>query len=68
MKYVPVALMWLATYAPEIVGGCFRTGQDLFLFVMTTVGVPSLAFYQVDIARGGRHFFVQPNVERVIGP
>lgn len=66
LSYVTFALMWPVTYAPEIVAGT-ASGQDLVLFVVATVGAFSLAFYGVDIARGGRHFSVQQNVERVIG-
>ena len=66
LSYVTFALMWPVTYAPEIVAGT-ASGQDLALFVVTTVGAFSLAFYGVDIARSGRHFSVQQNVERVIG-
>ena len=66
LSYVTFALMWPVTYAPEIVAGT-ASGQDLFLFVVTTIGAFSLTFYGVDIARGGRHFSVQQNVERVIG-
>ena len=58
--------MWPVTYAPEIVAGA-ASGQDLFLFVVTTIRASSLAFYGADIARGGRHFTVQQNVERVVG-
>ena len=66
LSYVTFALMWPAIYAPEIVAGT-ASGPDLVLFVVATVGAFSLAFYGVDIARGGRHFSVQQNVERVIG-
>ncbi|ELZ96714.1 hypothetical protein [Haloferax sulfurifontis] len=66
LSYVTFALMWPAIYAPDIVAGT-ASRQDLFLFVVTTIGAFSLAFYGIDIARGGHHFFVQQNVERVIG-
>ena len=66
LSYVTFALIWPAIYAPDLITGT-ASGQDLFLFVVATVGAFSLAFYGVDIARGGRHFSVQQNVERVIG-
>lgn len=65
LSYVTFALIWPVTYAPKIVAGT-ASGQDLLLFVAATIGAFSLAFYGVDIARGGRHFFVQQSVERVI--
>jgi hypothetical protein len=66
VSYVTFALVWPATYAPEVVAGS-ASGQDLLLFVVTTVGALSLAFYGVDVARGGRHFSVSVDVERVVG-
>jgi len=66
LSYVTFALIWPAIYAPELITGT-ASGQDLFLLVVTTIGAFSLVFYGIDIARGGRHFSVQQNVERVIG-
>ena len=66
VSYVTFALVWPATYAPEVVAGS-ASEQDLLLFVVTTVGALSLAVYGVDVARGGRHFSVSADVERVVG-
>jgi hypothetical protein len=66
VSYVTFALVWPATYAPEVVAGS-ASKQDLLLFAVTTVGALSLAFCGVDVARGGRHFSVSADVERVVG-
>jgi hypothetical protein len=38
----------------------------LLLFVLTTIGALSLAVYGIDVARGGRHFSIRRDIERVI--
>jgi hypothetical protein len=64
-SYVTFALMWPAIFAPDIVAGT-ASRQDLLLFVLTTIGALSLAVYGIDVARGGRYFTIQRDIERVI--
>ena len=66
VSYVAFALVWPAIYVPDVVTGTI-SGQNLLVFVVATVGALSLVFYGIDIARGGRHFSVTPDVERTLG-
>ena len=64
--YAAFALMWPATYGPAVLAGT-ATGEELALAVVTTVGGSTLLFVGYDIARGGRHFDITTDVERVVG-
>jgi hypothetical protein len=66
VSYVAFALVWPAIYVPDVVTGTI-SGQNLLVFVVATVGALSLVFYGIDIAQGGRHFTVTPDVERTLG-
>jgi hypothetical protein len=66
VSYVAFAFVWPAIYVPDVVAGTV-SGQNLFVFIVATVGALSLVLYGVDIARGGRHFTVTPDVERTLG-
>ncbi|SNZ03273.1 hypothetical protein SAMN06269185_0234 [Natronoarchaeum philippinense] len=65
-SYALFAVAVPAVYAPVVLTGS-AGGEELLLFVVSTIGGLSLLFYGVDVARGGRHFEVESNVERSIG-
>lgn len=63
--YFSFALLWPVLYLPEVIAGT-ATELDLLLFVVMSVGALVFAFIGVDILRGGRHYAIEANVERVI--
>ncbi len=65
-SYGVFALVVPAIYAPTVLAGS-AGGEELILFVAAIVGGFSLLFYGVDVARDGRHFEVDADVERAIG-
>ncbi|MFC6729511.1 hypothetical protein ACFQDG_12735, partial [Natronoarchaeum mannanilyticum] len=64
-SYAIFALVMPAIYAPTVFAGS-AGGAELLLFVAAIVGGVSLLFYGVDVARDGRHFEVDADVERAI--
>jgi len=54
-----------AIYAPTVFAGS-AGGAEPLLFAAAIVGGFSLLFYGVDVARGGRHFEADADVERAI--
>ena len=65
-SYALFAVAVPAVYAPAVFSGS-AGGEELLLFVVSTVGGLSLLFYGVDVARDGRHFEIESDVERSIG-
>lgn len=65
-SYAVFALVMPAIYAPRVLGGT-AGGEEILLFAVAIVGGLSLLFYGVDVARDGRHFEIDADVERAIG-
>jgi len=65
VSYAVFALAVPAIYAPIVFAGS-AGGEEILLFVVAIGGGFSLLFYGVDVARGGRHFEVDADVERAI--
>ncbi|EJN57899.1 hypothetical protein [Halogranum rubrum] len=65
LTYALFALILPANSLPHILAGT-ATGEEWMLFLAGTVGGFTLLFYGADIARGGRHFSVETDVERRI--
>ncbi len=66
LSYVAIALGWPLTFVPMIVDGT-ASQQDVLLLVVAIVSAASLAFFGIDIARGGRHFSITQTSERAPG-
>lgn len=65
LTYFAFALLWPALYLPDVIAGT-AVGFELLLFVVMSGAALIFAFIGVDILRGGDHFSIEPNVERVI--
>jgi len=65
-SYAVFALAVPSIYAPSVLAGS-AGGEELLLFVAAVGGGFSLLFYGVDVARDGRHFEIDADVERAIG-
>lgn len=65
VSYVTFALAWPLTYLTEVIAGT-ASQRELLLFAVAVIGALSLAFFGIDIARGGRHFSVTPTNERTL--
>ena len=65
-SYALFALVVPAIYAPTVLAGS-AGGEEILLFLAAVGGGLSLLFYGVDVARGGRHFEIDADVERAIG-
>lgn len=66
LSYGAFALVLPATYAPAVVAGT-ASGADLLVLAASGVGAASLAFYGVDVARGGRCLEAEQSVDRTSG-
>lgn len=64
--YLLFAAMLPATYLPHIVAGTATTTETA-MFAVSCVSALVFVFMGFDIARGGKHFEIRPNVERVVG-
>lgn len=65
-SYALFGLILPGSYLPGVVAGT-ATEAELGLFVATSVGALTLFFYGYDVVRGGEHFEVDADVERVVG-
>lgn len=64
--YLLFAALLPATYLPHVVAGTATTTETT-LFAVSCVSALLFVFMGFDIARGGNHFEVRANVERVVG-
>ncbi|MFC7044534.1 hypothetical protein ACFQH6_03120 [Halobacteriaceae archaeon GCM10025711] len=64
--YALFALRLPASTAPPVVAGGATTA-DVALFAVAVLGGLTLLFVGVDVARGGRHFQITPDVDAVVG-
>lgn len=60
------ALVWPAIYVPDVLAGTV-SGHNLLVYVVAMAGTLLLVLYGFDIARGGRHFTVTPEIEWTLG-
>lgn len=66
VSYALFGLILPGSYLPDVLAGT-ATQEEIALLAVTSVGALSLLFYGFDVARGGEHFEVDPDVERVVG-
>jgi hypothetical protein len=64
--YLLFAVLLPASYLPDIITSTATT-PEIALFVVSCVTALLFVFMAFDIARGGKHFEIEPNVERVVG-
>jgi|AntRauTorcE11898_2_1112593.scaffolds.fasta_scaffold01063_7 xanthosine utilization system XapX-like protein len=64
-SYVSFAAMWPFIYGPDVLAGS-RAAGDLFMLVLAAGNALLFAFIGFDVGRGGRHFEITPNVDRVL--
>ena len=64
--YLLFAVLLPATYLPHVSAGT-ATASETALFAVSCVTALLFVFMGFDIARGGKHFRIEPNVERVVG-
>jgi hypothetical protein len=64
--YLLFAVLLPATYLPHVIAGT-ATASETALFAVSCVTALLFVFMGFDIARGGKHFEIEPNVERVVG-
>ncbi|NHN60930.1 MULTISPECIES: hypothetical protein [Halorussus] len=64
--YALFALALPGSYLPDVVAGTAGRAE-LALFAVTSVGALTLLFFGYDVARGGDHFEVEPDVDTVVG-
>ena len=66
LTYALFGVMLPASYLPGVLAGT-ASGEEVALFVVSSVGALSLLFFGYDVLRGGKHFDVDANVETVVG-
>ncbi|WP_128476710.1 hypothetical protein [Halorussus pelagicus] len=66
VTYGLFGLILPGNYFPAVVAGT-ASQTELALFVVASVGALSLLYYGYDVARGGDHFEVNSDVDRVVG-
>jgi len=66
LTYALFGVMLPASYLPGVLPGT-ASGEEVALFVVSSVGALSLLFFGYDVLRGGKHFDVDANVETVVG-
>lgn len=64
--YLLFAALLPATYLPHVVAGTATTSETA-MFAVSCISAVIFVFMGFDIARGGKHFRIEPNVERVVG-
>ncbi len=64
--YVLLAVLLPAGLLRPLVAGS-ASAAEAALFVVSCFGAAAMLFFGVDVARGGRHFDVTPDVDRVVG-
>ena len=66
--YVLLGVLPLAGLLPPLVAGpASAPVAEAASFVIACVGAAAMLFFGVDVARGGEHLEVTPDVERVVG-
>jgi hypothetical protein len=66
VSYVTFALALPTHYAHAVLAGT-ASAAEIALFAAAAAGACSLLFYGVDVARDGRHFKVEADVETTVG-
>ncbi|MFC6951912.1 hypothetical protein [Halorubellus litoreus] len=64
-SYLAFAVMWPLIYGPTVLFGD-PVAEDYLMFVVAVVSAGCFLFFGIDIARGGRHFDVTGDVDRVL--
>ena len=66
VTYVLLGVLQPAGLLPPLVAGS-ASAAEAALFVVSCLGAAALLFFAVDVARGGGHVDITPDVERVVG-
>ena len=66
ITYTLFAIILPANYLPHVLAGTAGP-EEWLLFVAGSLGGVTLLFYGVDVVRGGHHFEVDPDVDRIVG-
>lgn len=64
-SYLAFAVMWPLIYGPTVLFGDPNAG-DYLMFVVAVVSAGCFLLFGLDVARGGRHFEVTGDVDRVL--